>query len=135
MTGQVRIVIAEDHTILREGLKALLLSAPNLKVVGEAEDGREAIKRAGELRPDLMLLDLSMPRMNGLEAIREIKQQSPDTKILILTVHKTEEYVLASLEAGQTVISSRMPPTRSFSWRFPTSRWGNAISARKFRIR
>ena len=100
MTEQIRIVIAEDHTILREGLKALLLSAPNLKVVGEAEDGREAIKRAGELNPDLMLLDLSMPRMNGLEAIREIKQQSPETKILILTVHKTEEYVLASLEAG-----------------------------------
>lgn len=100
MAEQIRIVIVEDHTILREGLKALLLSAPNLKVVGEAEDGREAIKRAGELKPDLMLLDLSMPRMNGLEAIRDIKQQSPETKILVLTVHKTEEYVLASLEAG-----------------------------------
>lgn len=100
MSEQIRIVIAEDHTILREGLKALLLSAPDLKVVGEAKDGREAIQRAGELTPDLMLLDLSMPRMNGLEAIREIKQQSPETKILVLTVHKTEEYVLASLEAG-----------------------------------
>lgn len=100
MNENKRIVIAEDHTILREGLKALFASEPFLDVVGEAEDGREAIRRAKELKPDLLLLDLSMPRMNGIEAIREIKQQSPATKVLVLTVHKTEEYVLASLEAG-----------------------------------
>ena len=100
MEGKKRIVIAEDHTILREGLKALFATDPVLDVVGEAEDGREAIRRVEELKPDLLMLDLSMPRMNGIEAIREIKQQSPATKILVLTVHKTEEYVLASLEAG-----------------------------------
>jgi len=95
-----RIVIAEDHTIVREGLKALLSSHPELRVVGEAQDGREAVRYAGQLKPDLILMDLSMPRMTGMEAIREVKRISPVTKVLVLTVHKTEEYVSASLEAG-----------------------------------
>jgi DNA-binding NarL/FixJ family response regulator len=95
-----RIVIVEDHTIVREGLKALLSSHPELRVVGEAEDGRDAVRFARQLTPDLMLMDLSMPRMNGMEAIKEIKRISPSTKVLVLTVHKTEEYVHASLESG-----------------------------------
>ncbi len=95
-----KIVIAEDHTILREGLKAMLSSITGLEVIGEAEDGREAVRIASELKPDLMLMDLSMPRMNGIEAIKEIKKQHPEIKILVLTVYKTEEYVLASLQAG-----------------------------------
>jgi two-component system, NarL family, response regulator NreC len=99
-TEKKKIVIAEDHTILREGLKALLSSNTELEVVGEAEDGREAVKLASELTPDLILMDLSMPRMNGIEAIKEIKKRHPEIKILILTVYKTEEYVLASLQAG-----------------------------------
>jgi len=94
------IVIAEDHTILREGLQALLSGKKEFNVVGEAKDGREAIHSVEENKPDIILLDLSMPRMNGLEAIQEIKKRSVNTKILVLTVHKTEEYVLASLEAG-----------------------------------
>lgn len=97
-----RIVIAEDHTILREGLKSLLSSSPDLDIVGEAADGREAIRRCLELKPDLLLLDLSMPRLGGIEAIGEVRRQVPVTKILVLTVHKTEEYVLASLRAGAT---------------------------------
>jgi DNA-binding NarL/FixJ family response regulator len=100
MSQKVRIVIAEDHTILREGLRLLLSSNPNFEVVGEAGDGREAIRCAEKFKPDLILTDLSMPRMNGMEAIREIKKQSPRTKILVLTVHKTEEYILATLKAG-----------------------------------
>ena len=99
-TEKKKIVIAEDHTILREGLKALLSSSTELEVVGEAEDGREAVKLASELAPDLILMDLSMPRMNGIEAIKEIKKRHPEIKILVLTVYKTEEYVLASLQAG-----------------------------------
>jgi len=99
-TVRKRIAIAEDHTILREGLKALLSSNADLEVVGEAEDGREAVRIALELKPDLMLMDLSMPKLNGIEAIKEIKRQYPEIKILILTVYKTEEYVLASLQAG-----------------------------------
>jgi DNA-binding NarL/FixJ family response regulator len=100
MSEKHRIVIAEDHTILREGLRALLASEPNLDVVGEAKDGQEAIRVAEKLKPHLILMDLSMPRMNGLDAIREIKKHSPETKILILTVHKTDEYIQAALEAG-----------------------------------
>ena len=99
-TGKKRIVIAEDHTILREGLRALLSSDPDFTVVGEAEDGRDAIQCVENLIPDLVLMDLSLPRMNGMDAIREIKKRSPDTKILALTVHRTEEYILATLRAG-----------------------------------
>jgi len=99
-TEKKRIVIAEDHTILREGLKALLSLNTELVVVGEAQDGREAVRIASELKPDLVLMDLSMPRMNGIEAIKEIKKQHPEIKIIVFTVYKTEEYVLASLQAG-----------------------------------
>jgi DNA-binding NarL/FixJ family response regulator len=100
MASKYRIVIAEDHTILREGLKSLLSSNPDLEIVGEAEDGREAIRLVERLKPHLILTDLSMPRMNGMDAIREIKRRSVDTKILVLTVHRTEEYILETLKAG-----------------------------------
>ena len=100
MGSKYRIVIAEDHTILREGLRALLSSSPDFDIVGEAEDGREAVKCVAKFKPDLILTDLSMPKLNGMEAIREIKRESPKTKILVLTVHKTEEYILATLKAG-----------------------------------
>jgi DNA-binding NarL/FixJ family response regulator len=100
MGDRRKIVIAEDHTILREGLRMLLSSNPDLDVVGEAQDGLEAIRAAEAFKPDLILMDLSMPRMNGMGAIQEIKKQCPSTKILVLTVHKTEEYILATLKAG-----------------------------------
>lgn len=100
MSTKSRVVIAEDHTILREGLRALLSAEPDLEVVGEAEDGQEAIRLVEKLSPHLILMDLSMPRMNGLDAIRQIKRQSAGTKILVLTVHKTDEYILATLQAG-----------------------------------
>jgi DNA-binding NarL/FixJ family response regulator len=95
-----RIVIAEDYTILREGLRSLLSSHPEFEIVGEAEDGQEAIRSVDKLKPDLALMDLSMPRMNGMDAIKEIKKRSPQTKVLVLTVHKTEEYIHAALQAG-----------------------------------
>lgn len=100
MDQKYRIVIAEDHTILREGLRALLSSRPEFEIVGEAEDGRMAVQCIERLKPALALMDLSMPRMNGMEAIREIKKRCPETKILVLTVHKTEEYILAAFKAG-----------------------------------
>jgi DNA-binding NarL/FixJ family response regulator len=95
-----RILIAEDHTILREGLKALLGGLPEHRVVGEAVDGMEAIRMANDLQPDLVLLDLSMPRTNGLEALQEIKRSNPQIRVLILTVQKAEDYVHAALRAG-----------------------------------
>jgi two-component system response regulator NreC len=100
MKQKFRIVIAEDHTILREGLRSLLSSSPDFEIAGEAEDGRMAIQCVEKYKPDLILMDLSMPRMNGMDAIREIKKRFAETKILVLTVHKTEEYILATLKAG-----------------------------------
>ncbi len=100
MTPKYRIVIAEDHTILREGLRSLLSSHPEFETVGEAEDGREAIRCVEKFKPDLVLTDLSMPRMNGLDAIKEIKRRNPKTKVLVLTVHKAEEYILSTFKAG-----------------------------------
>lgn len=100
MNTKSKIVLAEDHTILREGLKSLLSSSQDFEVIGEAADGREAIRCVEKLKPDLILIDLSMPRMNGMEAIREIRRISKEVKILVLTVHKSEEYILATFKAG-----------------------------------
>ena len=100
MQKKINIVLAEDHTILREGLKALLSAHPKFKIIGEAEDGREAVRCVEKMNPDLILMDLSMPRMSGMEAIREIKRRYPGTKIIALTVHKTEEYLHTTLQAG-----------------------------------
>jgi len=96
----LRIVLAEDHTILREGLRALLSADPAFEIIGEAPDGREAVRCVEKLEPDLLLMDLSMPRMSGMDAIREIKKRYPEIKIIALTVHKTEEYLLTTLQAG-----------------------------------
>ena len=98
--NKIKIVLAEDHTILREGLRALLSSDPKFEIVGEAEDGREAVRCVEKLGPDLLLMDLSMPRMSGMEAIREIKKRYPQSKVIALTVHKTEEYLHTTLQAG-----------------------------------
>ena len=98
--GNLRIILAEDHTILREGLRALLSADPAFEIIGEAQDGREAVRCVEKLEPNLLLMDLSMPRMSGMDAIREIKKRYPDIKIIALTVHKTEEYLLATLQAG-----------------------------------
>jgi two-component system response regulator NreC len=100
MNKKQRILIAEDHALLREGLRALLSSDPDLEVVGEASDGRAAVKLTGALSPDLVLMDLSMPGTDGTEAIIEIKKRYPATRMLVLTVHKTEEYIRNTLQAG-----------------------------------
>jgi DNA-binding NarL/FixJ family response regulator len=100
MEKPYHILIAEDHTILREGLRALLSSHDDFRIKGEAQDGREALQSVEKLRPDLVLMDLSMPRTNGLEAIKDIKKGHPEVKVIALTVHKTEEYIVAALDAG-----------------------------------
>ena len=100
MAEKKRILIVEDRTIVREGLRLLVTSDERYSIAGEAEDGHAAIKVARELQPDLILMDLSMPRMNGMDAIREIKKVCPAIKILVLTVHDTDEFIIASLEAG-----------------------------------
>jgi DNA-binding NarL/FixJ family response regulator len=100
MGEKFRIVIAEDYTIVRQGLKSLLDSFSDFEVVGEAVDGKEAIESVGRLKPDLVLMDLSMPKTDGITAIKEIKRCLPETRIIALTVHKTEGHVRMALEAG-----------------------------------
>lgn len=100
MSGKRRVMIVEDHTIVREGLRALLAANPDFEIVAEAEDGRSAVQRASDTMPELVLLDLSMPGMSGIEAIAQIKSCSPRTKILVLTVHTDEEYIHACVKDG-----------------------------------
>ncbi|MGC9195948.1 MAG: response regulator [Syntrophobacteraceae bacterium] len=100
MHAKKRIVIAQNHTILREGLKMLLSSNPEVSVVGEAQDGLDAVRSVKSQTPDLILIDISMPKLEGTRAIREIKKLSPSTKVLVLTVHKTEDHILGALRSG-----------------------------------
>ena len=95
-----RIFIVEDHTLLRAGLRALLTQDPDIEIVGESDNGRDAIRAIGTLAPHLVLMDLSMPGMNGIEAMQDIKRRYPKTRILVLTIHKTDEYIHESLRAG-----------------------------------
>ena len=96
----MRIVLVEDHRILREGLRAIFASEPDLALVGEATDGLEGIQHAKELKPDLLILDLSMPRMDGLAALKEIKRVAPKTRVLIMTAHRNEEYIFRAIDNG-----------------------------------
>lgn len=97
---KIRILLADDHTILREGIRSLIESEPDMSVIGEANDGHTAVKLASQLKPDIILMDLAMPLLNGLEATRQIKKQNPQAKILILTMHENEEYIRQVLVAG-----------------------------------
>jgi two-component system response regulator NreC len=100
MNEKRKILIVEDHTLLRVGLRALLSQDPEIEIAGESEDGREAVRAIGTINPDLVLMDLSMPRTNGIDAIREIKRRYPGVRVLVLTVHKADEYIHESLKAG-----------------------------------
>jgi DNA-binding NarL/FixJ family response regulator len=100
MAEKHRIVIAEDHKILREGLKSLVKSNEDFEIVAEAGDGLEAIRAVEKHHPDLLLLDLSMPRMSGISVIKDIKSRFPETKILALTIHESEDYILESFHSG-----------------------------------
>lgn len=100
MLEKKRILIVEDHTLLRAGLRALLSQDKDIEIVGEAENGRDAVRLTGTLAPDLVLTDLSMAGMNGIESIVDIKRRYPDVRVLVLTIHKTDEYIFASLRAG-----------------------------------
>jgi DNA-binding NarL/FixJ family response regulator len=95
-----RLLIADDHALVREGMRAMLASEQNLEVVGEAENGREALQLCRELRPDLILMDVRMPEMDGLAATQEIKGEYPETRILILTTHESPEYLMDAIRAG-----------------------------------
>lgn len=95
-----RVVVVDDHAIMRDGLCAILNDEPDVEVVGTANDGKSAIEVVGQLLPDIVLMDLSMPRTNGAEAISVIKRRYPDVKVIVLTFHKEDAYIHAAIEAG-----------------------------------
>lgn len=98
--SKISVLLVDDHSILREGLRALLGYYEDVQVVGEAPDGSAALARVAELRPDIVLMDIAMPTMNGLEATVRIRREFPATRVLILTQHEDRQYVLPLLEAG-----------------------------------
>jgi len=100
MVEKRKVVIAEDNQLFREGLKALLASWENLQVVAEAEDGIQAFRMVQRHKPDLVFLDLSMPKMNGISVLRDVKRLRPETLVLVLTIHESDEHVLEAFEAG-----------------------------------
>lgn len=100
MSDVIRVVLVDDHTVLRAGLKALLDAEEDLRVVGEAATGEESLEKVKTLKPDVVVMDLSMPGMGGLEATKKIAEMGLGTKVLVLTVHAEEEYLLPVLEAG-----------------------------------
>ena len=98
--SKIRVFLADDHLILREGIRALLEKVPDIEMVGEAADGEAAISSIEQLMPDVVLMDITMPGINGLEATRLIKQRYPQIKVLILTMHETDQYLSEMLSAG-----------------------------------
>lgn len=100
MKKKYTILLADDHSILRAGLRSILNNEPNLEVIAEVDNGKDAMKTAMALQPDLLLTDITMPKTNGTECIRELKKRTPKIKILVLTMHSSEEHVHAALNAG-----------------------------------
>ena len=100
MKNTIRILLADDHTILRDGIRSLLEDEQDMQVVGEAEDGHAAVKMTAQLEPDVVVMDIAMPLLNGLEATRQIKRSHPQVKVLILTMHENEEYIRQVLATG-----------------------------------
>jgi len=98
--AKAKVLLVEDHVIVRQGIKALFSDEPDLEIVGEADDGRAALQSVSELEPDVVLMDISMPGLNGIEATRQIRQNHSEVKVVVLSMHSNEEYVFQVLRAG-----------------------------------
>lgn len=100
MTGPIRIVIADDHGLIRQGLASVLGTRSDIKIVGEARNGEEAVRQTESLKPDIVIVDLDMPIMSGIEAIKKIHELAPSVRSMVLTAFNTDEYIFPALEAG-----------------------------------
>ncbi len=123
----ITLLLAEDHTIVRQGLRALLESDTRINIVGEAESGRQALQQARDLRPDVILMDLAMPSLNGLEATRQIIRDLPNTKVLILSSYTDEDYVRQVIEAGATGYLIKQTAARELINAIVEANKGNAV--------
>ena len=107
----IKVLVADDHPVVRKGLQTCLAKQGNLKIVGEAADGDEALRKARELSPDVVLMDISMPGMNGLAVTEVLRKEAPDMKVLILSVHSNKEYIFRVIQAGaHGYVSKEAPP-------------------------
>src|SRR5262249_32402225 len=100
MTHKIKVLLCDDHTLFREGIKAILRDQPSIEIVGEAENGRQAVNRSARLHPDVVLMDVAMPDLGGFEATARIVRENPKIKVLILTMYEEEEVITRCLKAG-----------------------------------
>jgi DNA-binding NarL/FixJ family response regulator len=127
MVEKIRVILADDHTILRDGIRALLADETDIQLIGEAEDGRAAVRMACELKPDIVIMDIAMPLLNGLEATRQIKHHLPETEVLILSMHDNEEYIRQVLAAGAMGYILKDAAARELIEAIKTVRRGEAV--------
>jgi DNA-binding NarL/FixJ family response regulator len=127
MVEKIRVILADDHTILRDGIRSLLADEADIQLIGEAEDGRAAVRMACELRPDIVIMDIAMPLLNGLEATRQIKRHLPETEVLILSMHDNEEYIRQVLAAGAMGYILKDAAARELIEAIKTVRRGEAV--------
>jgi DNA-binding NarL/FixJ family response regulator len=114
--NKISVLLVDDHTIVRKGLRSLLDAEADIQVIGEAEDGREAVEKVGRLRPQVVVMDITMPGLNGLEATRQIKERFPQVQVVVLTMHTAEEYIFQILRAGTSgYVVKRAAPSELIS--------------------
>ena len=113
----IKVLLADDHAVVRDGLRVLLEAQSDISVVGDAANGREAIRLASQRHPDVVVMDIAMPELNGIEATQQIHDASPSTQVLILSMHSTTEHIFRALQAGARGYLLRIPPAPRSSTR------------------